>query len=403
MTLTSVADALQRILSGVMPLAREDVGLRFAAGRTLAHAVEARMTQPPSDVSAMDGYAAIAADCATVPARLKLIGESAAGRAFEGAVKSGEAVRIFTGAAMPPGADTVVIQEDTSRDGDTVVIREAAGAGQNIRRAGQDFRDGDVLIETGRRLTARGILLAAASGHAALSVFKRPSVAILATGDELVEPGAERDDGQIYSSNSYAIAALVEAAGGTAKLLGIAADNRDSLAAALLDANNVDILVTTGGASVGDHDLVRPALEVAGARLDFYRIAMRPGKPMFFGARTVSGKTQRVLGLPGNPVSALVTARVFLVPLIAKLLHRDAAFETVTAALAAPLAANGPRAHYMRAKLDETLSPPRVAAMESQDSSLTRTLADANCLIVMPPDAPAAPAGALVDVMKLDF
>ncbi|MGQ0457559.1 MAG: molybdopterin molybdotransferase MoeA [Hyphomicrobium sp.] len=403
MAMTSVEDALSSVLAGVMPLGREEVGLRFAAGRTLARRVVAGRTHPPFDGSAMDGYAVMAADCAQVPARLAVIGPSAAGRPFAGKVARGQAVRIFTGAAMPEGADAVVIQEDTQTDGATVTVRSAPTLGQNIRPKGQDFLEHDVLIEAGRRLTPRDILLAATGGWASLTVYKRPTVAILATGDELVEPGGDARPAQIYNSNGYALAALVESVGATAKLLGIASDTRESLASALRDGESADILVTIGGASVGDHDLVRPALEATGARLDFHKIAMRPGKPMFSGSRPVAGKTQRILGLPGNPVSAMVTARVFLVPLIARLLDRDAAFHSVRAALAEPLPANGPRTHYMRAVLDETASQPRVSVLPSQDSSLTRALATANALIVMPPDAPAMGAGATVDVLKLDF
>ncbi len=402
MNLTSVEDALARVLSGATTLGREEVGLRFAAGRTLASAIEARITQPPFDVSAMDGYAVVAADCAKTPARVELIGESAAGRPFKGKAARGQAVRIFTGAAVPKGADAVAIQENADADGKVVEILQPAKPGDHIRRKGQDFVEGDVLIEGGRRLTARDILLAAASGHGTVPLLKRPGVAILATGDELVAPGAKRADGQIYASNCYAIAALAESAGAQAKLIGIARDTHDSIADALRDADNSDILVTIGGASVGDHDLVRPALEAAGSRLDFYKIAMRPGKPLFFGARQAGGKTQRVLGLPGNPVSAMVTARVFLVPLIGKMLGRDAAFASVEAELTAPLPANGPRTHYMRAILDET-GPPRVAALPSQDSSLTKALAAANGLIVAQPNAPARPAGETVEVLRLDF
>ncbi|MFN0219785.1 MAG: gephyrin-like molybdotransferase Glp [Hyphomicrobium sp.] len=403
MSLTSVADALAAMLDGVMPLEREIVGLRFAAGRTLAQSLDARVANPPFDASAMDGYAVIAADCAQAGAKLDVIGESSAGRPFKGTVARGTAARIFTGAVVPAGADAVVIQENVSRQGSSVEICEPAARGQNIRRKGQDFNVDDTLIAAGRRLTVRDIQLAAASGHAAVSVIRKPSVAILATGDELAPVGGELGEGQIYASNCYGLAALVDAAGGAAKLLGIAADARDALADALLDAEGADILLTIGGASVGDHDLVRPALEAAGARLDFYKIAMRPGKPLFSGSRHVAGKTQRIVGLPGNPVSALVTARVFLAPLIARMLDREADFLSLRAELAEPLAANGPRTHYMRAVLDETVAPPRVRAMASQDSSLMRTLAEANALIVAPPDAPALPAGAIVDVLKLDF
>lgn len=403
MTMTSVEDALARVLTGVEPVGLEDVRLRDAAGRTLARSVKARITQPPFDASAMDGYAVIAADCAAPPARVTLIGQSAAGRPFSGAVSRGQAVRIFTGAEMPSGADAVVIQEDTEATGDSIVVRASATAGQHIRRQAQDFSAGDALIDAGRSLTARDILLAGASGAATLTVWKKPLVAIVATGDELVEPGGDLRAGQVFASNGYAIAALVEHAGASARLLAIARDTRQSLANAIDGANDADILVTIGGASVGDHDLVRPALEAAGARIDFYKITMRPGKPLFFGARQVAGKMQRVLGLPGNPVSALITARVFLAPLVARMLKSGAALAPIAARLAAPLPENGPRTHFMRATLDDSVAPPSVRALPSQDSSLTRALAAANCLIVVQPNAPAMDAGATVDVLKLDF
>lgn len=404
MALMPVAEALSHVLSGATTLESEIVDLRQASGRTLAHAISAHITQPPFDASAMDGYAVRAEDCTIVPCTLTVIGQAAAGAALSGEINSGQAVRIFTGAPVPRGADAIVIQEDThTPDRTHVTILEAAQRGQNIRPRGQDFKTGQELLQAGQQLGPRSILLAAAGGHACLHVVQRPIVAILATGDELVEPGQVLKDGEIYTSNSFGIAAMVEAAGGTAKILGVAKDNLDSLAAKIRAADDADILVTTGGASVGDHDLVRPALETAGAKLDFYKIAMRPGKPTFFGSRSISTHTQRILGLPGNPVASLIGARVFLVPLIAKLLGRTDAPTYVTAELAQPLAANGPRQHFMRAVLDETVSPPRVTPFPSQDSSLVSILARANCLIDLPIAAPPIPAGSQVQVYRLDF
>ena len=402
-TMIPVAEALEKILTGVMPLGPEQVGLRFASGRTLAQSLSASLTHPPFDASSMDGYAVRAGDVGKGPTTLAVIGESAAGRPFGGTVGPGQTVRIFTGAVVPDGADTVVIQEDVRVDGHTVTFKETPKRGQNIRPRGQDFHEGDPILQRGRCLNARDILLAASSGYAILSVVRRPVVAILATGDELVEPSDRPGPGQIISSNSYGLASLIEAAGGGVKMLGIALDDSEDLARKLRDAETADILVTTGGASVGDHDLVRPALEAAGCTLHFYKIAMRPGKPMFFGTRTGQNGTQRVLGLPGNPLSAMIGARVFLQPLIASILGRSDTLTTVKAELAEPLAANGPRDHYMRAVLNSETTPPRVSPLPNQDSSLVSALSSANCLIIVPANTPAMPVGSTVTVMALDF
>ena len=405
MALMPVSEALQRVLTNVTTLGTEYATLRAAAGRTLAEPLTASLTHPPFDASAMDGYAVRAADAANVPVTLRLVGEAAAGGVIGGYLNPGEAMRIFTGAPVPASADTVVIQENTRSDGTSVTILEPPKCGDNIRAQGQDFRRGDALLAPGRRLNARDILLAASAGHAKIPIVRKPVVAILATGDELVEPGTTPSGSQIVASNSYAIAALVEAAGGDAQLVGIARDTHGDLAAKLAAGAAADILITTGGASVGDHDLVRPALEAAGATLDFYKIAMRPGKPLFFGTRPRSnGATpQRILGLPGNPLSALVGARIILVPLIARLLGRWDAPQMSGAVLAAPIGPNGPRDHYMRATLDASVSPPRVTPLPSQDSALVSALAAANCLIVVPADTPAQAEGSRVTVMLLDF
>ena len=403
MSLMPVAEALETVLSGVMTLGPEQAGIRFALGRTLAQNLSAAVTHPPFDASAMDGYAVRAIDCTAPSVRLKLAGESAAGWPYGGTVRPGEAIRIFTGASLPDGADAIVIQEDTKSDGVHVELKDLPKKGDNIRFRGQDFHEGDVVLKRGQMLNARDILLAAASGHAMLALTRRPIVAILATGDELVEPSDRPTAGQIIASNSYGIAALVEAAGGTAKLLGIAMDTASDLASKIKEAEGADILVTIGGASVGDHDLVRPALEASGAHLQFYKIAMRPGKPTFFGTRSSPSGLQRILGLPGNPLSAMISARLFLVPLIAKMLGRSTQPQTLTAELTAPIGKNGIRDHYMRATLDSSSTPLRITPLSNQDSSLVTILAVANALIIVPANSDALPAGSRVNVMPLDF
>ncbi len=401
MTLLSVSDATARILDGVTATASEPVTLLSARGRTLAAPIAAKLTQPPFDVSSMDGYAVSSRDVATVPVTLNCTGEAAAGRRFQGTMTAGQCVRIFTGAPMPGGADAVVIQEDTAVDGARITMREAATPHQNVRARGIDFREGDVLLEPGRVLDARAITLAASMAHATLPCRRRPRVAILATGDELVLPGTAPGPDQIVCSNSYGLAALVDGAGGGPVLLGIARDNRASLTEKIALAKDADILVTTGGASVGDHDLVAPALQAAGMALDFWKIAMRPGKPMMFGRLGA----QRVLGLPGNPVSSMICGRLFLVPLIRKMLgHADVADQPSRAIVTAPIEANGPRAHYMRATMESGQSVvPRVTPVASQDSSLVSPLAAASCLIVREVGQPAAKAGDEVSILMLDF
>jgi molybdopterin molybdotransferase len=397
----SVAEALQEILHDVEPTAAEAVPIGQAAGRVLAARLAARLTQPPFDAAAMDGYAVRAADVAQLPARLKVIGQAAAGHSYGGRVGMGEAVRIFTGAPMPDGADAIVIQENTVRGGDFVIVREGQPDPGYIRPRGFDFREGEALLEAGRRLGPREIALAAAMGHAAVPVRRRPVVAMLATGDELVPPGELPGPGRIVSSNPLGVAALAAQAGAEPRQLGIARDTRDSLEQHLEQSKGADILVTIGGASVGEHDLVVPVLKERGITLAFWKIDMRPGKPLMFGRLGA----QRVLGLPGNPVSALICGRVFLVPLIRALLglpHEDPAARQ--ACLAEPIEANGPRQHYMRAGLrlraDGTLE---AVPARSQDSSLLAPLAAADALLIRPPHAPALPAGADVSVLLLDF
>ncbi len=403
MALLPVSEALKHILESATTLPAESVGLLQPRGRTLAPAVTSNVDNPPFDASAMDGYAVRADDLATIPVELDVIGESGAGRPFAGTLGKGQAIRIFTGGRVPDGADSIVIQENTSASGNIVTVLEPAARGANIRQKGQDFAKGEQLVEPGRRLTARDVLIAASSGYGELSVIRKPIVAIISTGDELVPPGKPLGPGQISGSNAYGLSAVVETAGGEARFLGIAKDTLASLEELISAANGADILVTSGGASVGDHDLVRPALERAGATLDFYKIAMRPGKPLFFGSRNPNGNLQYCLGLPGNPVSAMICARVFLVPLIGRLLGRETPFETVEAVLAEPIPANGPREHYMRGLLDQTTGTARVTAFRNQDSGLVKSLQRANCLVVIPADAPQLAAGTSVKVLRLDI
>jgi molybdopterin molybdotransferase len=315
MALLPVEDALARLLGDAVPMPIEQVALMRALGRVLAEPVKAIVTQPPFDASAMDGYAVRAEDVARLPTRLTVIGEAAAGRRFAGHLGEGQAVRIFTGAPLPPGADAIVIQENCAREGSIVIVREGTPDAAHVRRRGGDFASGSVLLHAGAKLGARQITLAAAMGHASLSVHRKPAVGILASGDELVLPGAMPGPDQIVCSNPFGVAALLQAAGAEPRFLGIAADTRASLNAMSDQASDCDLLVTIGGASVGDHDLIAPVLEARGMALDFWKIAMRPGKPMLYGRLG----SQRVVGLPGNPVSALICARVFLVPLIERL------------------------------------------------------------------------------------
>lgn len=403
MALLPVSVALQRILETATTLNAETVDLLHAHGRTLASPVISKVDNPPFDSSAMDGYAVRADDIASVPATLNIVGESGAGHPFDGSLGKGEAIRIFTGGHVPNDADAIVIQENTTASGSTVTVLKTAKRGANIRSKGQDFSKDERIIEPGRLLTARDVLISASCGYGEVSVIRKPVVAILSTGDELVTPGKPLGPGQISGSNAYGLASVIEMVGGEARFLGIAHDSLASLEEFILAAGDADVLVTSGGASVGDHDLVRPALENAGAKLDFYKIAMRPGKPLFFGSRNVGGKLQHCLGLPGNPVSAMICARVFLVPLIGRLLGSETPFQAIEAALTDPVPPNGPREHYMRGLLDVSTSPARVTTFTNQDSGLVKSLQQANCLVVIPADAPALPAGTGVKVLRLDI
>ena len=400
MALIPVEEARARILKNVKPLAVESVKLEQALGRVLAKPLKAVRNQPPFDASAMDGYAVVAADVAITPATLKLIGLSAAGHAFKGRLKRGDCVRIFTGAPVPRDADAVVIQENTEAEDKSIRVLQPAKAEQNIRFSGLDFRKGDALLPPGIRLGARDIGLAAAANAPKLAVRRRPVVALIATGDELVLPGAKPRADQIVSSNSHALAAMAEHLGATVLNFGIVSDNLKATERAIAKAARADILVTTGGASVGDHDYVQEALKNSGVDIDFWKIAMRPGKPFMYGRR----RGQHVLGLPGNPVSSLVCARLFLKPLIDALLGLPMGDDLVEARLGASMKENDSRQDYVRATLVEAPDGSRtVTPFVKQDSSMQRTFREAQALIVRPPFAKVAGQGDVVEILRLDF
>ncbi len=400
MALMPVAEALQRVLDDARALPAETVPLRDALGRVLTEDVPALRTQPPETLSAMDGYAVRASDVAQAPVKLTLIGEVAAGHPFEGEVKAGQAARIFTGGVMPAGSDTVVIQEVTERDGDAVTILKPTGKGRNVRVQGIDFTQGQVLLKKGSRLAGRDLMLAAAMNHPALSVHRRPRVAVLGTGDELVAPGSTPRPGEIVYSNGFAIMALAESEGAEVCDLGIARDRIEDIATMVRRARDwrADILVTSGGASVGEHDLVQRALAAEGLDLSFWRVALRPGRPMMHGRL---GRMQ-VLGVPGNPVSSYVCAFLFLVPLIRRLAGRDDIERAPEPALLGrELPANDERADYLRATLSAGPDGLVATPVPAQDSSLMAPLARADCLLIRAPHAPAAAAGSRCVILKL--
>ena len=395
----SVEEALARICDSLSPLAAELVGLSEGLGRVLVEDLASRRTQPPFNVSAMDGYAVRAADLVTVPATLKMAGYVQAGARHEGVVGAGEAVRIFTGAPVPDGADTVVIQEDTEAEGETVLIRVAPRPGQHIRLAGIDYVEGQIGLTAGTRLGARDLGLAAGMNRPWLMVHRRPRVAILPTGDEVALPGDPVGPNQIVSSNGTALAALVAGAGGVPIQLGIGRDDSDALRQMAAGAVGADLLITIGGASVGEHDLVQQALGRAGLDIDFWKIAMRPGKPLMFGRIG----TTPVLGLPGNPVSALICGLLFLVPALERLQGLPGEQPPTETALAAvDLAANDRRQDYLRARLERDSDGNwRATPFKRQDSSMMSALAAADALILRPPHALAVAAGAPIRIIRL--
>jgi molybdopterin molybdotransferase len=400
MALMSVAEAMQRVLAGVEPLPAETVALKDALGRVLTEDIAALRTQPPAAVSAMDGYAVRASDVAQAPVTLRLIGEVAAGHPFAGAVGPGEAARIFTGGIMPDGADCVVIQEVTQRKGDSVVVDRPGTVGRNIRKQGIDFTQGAVLLHKSRLLSDRDLMLAAAMNHPTLRVHRRPKVAVLGTGDELVPPGSTPGPGEIVYSNGFALIALAQEQGAETLDLGIAHDRIDDIAVAVRRARDwgADVLVTSGGASVGEHDLVQRALAAEGLDLSFWRVALRPGRPMMHGKLGA----MHVLGVPGNPVSAYVCAFLFLVPLIRRLAGRgDVERVPEPARLGRDLPANDERADYLRATLRPGPDGPVATPVPAQDSSLMAPLAQADCLVIREPHAPAAGAGSPCVILKL--
>ncbi len=396
MTPMTVAEVKARILHGAGPLPAEAASIYEAGGRILAEGIKAKLTQPPFAASAMDGYAVRAADVAAVPVRLRVIGASAAGHGFAGRAGPQDAVRIFTGAPLPEGADAIVIQEDTKIEApDTVTVLQGAPEGKHIRPRGYDFSEGEVLIAAGTKLNSRDLMLAAAMNHAAVLVRSKPVVAVLANGDELVPPGGTPGPSQIISSIPAGMKAAIEAWGGEPLILDLARDNRDSIAACARAAAGADVLLTIGGASVGEHDLVRGTLEAQGAKFEVLRAAMRPGKPVMFGFLNA----QRVLSLPGNPASAIICARVFLKPLIDAFLGRETGEALSELPLGCATGPNGEREHYMRA----AISGGTVSPIADQDSSLMNAFAKSDCLLIRPVRAPALPAGALVPVIPLDF
>ena len=405
MALISAAEALARVLQSVAaPVGAEQVPIDDAAGRTLAAPLAALRTQPPFAASAMDGYAVRAADLPSVPWRLQVVGRSVAGRRHDGMMlRAGEAVRIFTGAPVPEGADAIAIQEDTDLGETEVEVRERPVPGRFIRPAGLDFREGETLLHAGDRLDARRLALAAAMGHAVLPVRRRPRVAVVATGDELVRPGEAAGPDQIVASNPYAVRAIVERAGGETVDLGIARDTLPDLDRAITAARDepADLLVTLGGASVGDHDLVGAALASSGMELGFWRIALRPGKPLMHGKLG----PMLLIGLPGNPVSSIVCGVLFIVPAIRALLGDPHAGDdpTEAAVLGSDLPENDARQDYMRASLIRGSEGDLVATAGSrQDSSMLATLAVSEALIVRAPHAPAARAGDRCRIIRLD-
>lgn len=400
--LLPVADARSRLLSAARPIDDiVNVPLGEADGRVLAADLAARLTQPPFDASAMDGYAVRAEDASTIGTELSVIGTASAGHAFEGIVGPGETVRIFTGAPLPQGADSVLIQEDAERIADDRIRTAfAVVEGRHVRPRGQDFAEGEIVLKRGTVLDFAHLTVAAAMNHPTLGIYRRPRVAILATGDELVVPGGAPANAQIIASNTFGVAALVRSSGGEVLDLGIVKDNQADIAAAVARAQleKADVLVTLGGASVGDHDLVQSTLKGAGMELDFWRIAMRPGKPLMVGS--LDG--MHVLGLPGNPVASLVTSLLFLEPLLRKLAHLSERNREVMGVTAEPIKANDQRQDYVRASVTRDAAGNLVAkAFGKQDSSMMKIFSRSDGLIVRPPHAPELAAGAPCPILLI--
>jgi molybdopterin molybdotransferase len=399
--LISVADALHRVLAHAQGLPPEDARLEDADGRVLAGDLTARRTQPPADVSAMDGYAVRAADVAAAPVGLKVIGEVAAGRPFGAVVGPGEAARIFTGGVIPAGADTVVVQELTNREANRVEVLKPSSKGRHIRTQGLDFRCGDSLFAKGHRLTARDLALLAGMNHPRVTLHRRPKIALFATGDELVPPGTEPGPGQIVYSNGFALAALARQEGAVVTDLGLVGDTIEATLAAIHRAREIpaDILVTTGGASVGDYDFVHKAFAAEGMDLSFWKVAMRPGRPLMHGRL---GDMQ-ILGLPGNPVSSFVCAFLFLIPLIRRMSGRtDVTIPVESAVLGCDLPANDEREDYLRSSLRRAGAGDIATPFPVQDSSMMASLANADCLVIREPYAPPASVGSRCAIMKFE-
>lgn len=389
----STAEALDKLLDLVTPLAAENVSLFDAAGRVLVKSAVSRRAQPPFSASAMDGYG-IAVTAPNPGDMFDVIGEAAAGHRYDGNVTGSQAIRIFTGAPVPNGVKRIVIQEDTDREGDTITLKDNIDRGFHIRPAGGDFDIGATL-DAPRRLSPSNVALLASMNCAEVQVARKPKVALIATGDELVMPGESPREDQIIASNSFGIAALLKHQGAEVRLLPIAKDTVSSLAFALSLAEDTDLIITIGGASVGDHDLVAQVTQNEGLERAFYKVAMRPGKPL------MSGRFGNVamVGLPGNPVSSMVCTEIFILPMIDKMLglptgtrKRDKAI------LGHDLAKNGPREHYMRAKMADDGT---VCVYDKQDSSLLSVLSDANVLVVRPPEAEALKSGSLVEIIRI--
>ncbi|MEH6829327.1 MAG: gephyrin-like molybdotransferase Glp [Sulfitobacter sp.] len=388
----TVAQALEHLFTLTKPMDVQEIPLRAAAGRILARDVSAQRTQPPFAASSMDGYAMRRAEVEP-DAMFKVVGESAAGHRYTGTLNAGQAVRIFTGAPVPEGADFVVIQEDVTRRGDLITLGHKIGEKDNIRPAGGDFTQGQT-VSSPLRLRPADIALLAAMNIATVPVYRKPVVAIMATGDELVQPGEVPGPDQIIASNTYGLAAQLDALGADTRLMPIARDNAPSLQRAFELAHGSDLIITIGGASVGDHDLVAPVAAQMGMEQAFYKVAMRPGKPLMAGHLGTSA----MVGLPGNPVSALVCGTIFVAPMISAMLGLGQhAAPRRQAPLAVDIPANGPREHYMRAVVSEGAVTPS----DRQDSSLLTVLATANALLVRPPSAPAGTSGTLVEIIDL--